>query len=117
MRSSEAYAGDPTIINAKIELEDPNTIELMDGCALKLRPSSMSGNVPPNLDKENLHNHTPLSISTAESSLSSYSMSFEGENKTKGNKSSQALGNFTPKDDGIANQKSPIELSATAGAC
>lgn len=58
IRPKTAFNGDPTIINAKVELEDLTVIELNNGCALRLDPTM--GN-----DKENSHNHSKTSTANS----------------------------------------------------
>ncbi len=72
----------------------------MDGCALTLKSNPKSDTLTPSLDKENVNNHTPMSVSTADSNSSACGMSFDGDNKVK---SSKSIGNFTAADDGIGN--------------
>jgi hypothetical protein len=86
--------GDPTIINAKVELEDLTQIELNDGCALRLNVN----------DKEN------VDCSTANSTPVDF-------NASEGKTPSPLMAQLNDLSEQVENKRNPLEVSSTAAAC
>lgn len=103
-RPKTAYAGDPTIINAKVELDDLTVIELNDGCALQMIPSK---------DKENLNNHSESSTANSTPIELKNQDGAEAKKKTL----MAQVNDFASKEDLVEDQRKPLEISSTAAAC